>query len=93
MIVSPIRTARLDLVPFDPVGIRHLMVGQRKEAEHVLGLTVPQGFPTSEDVSGFLAIQLQRMEAFPDQRDWTARLMVTRDNEVTGHCGFTDRRS
>ena len=88
MSVSPIRTERLDLVSLEPDAIRHLMTGQRKEAERLLGLTVPHEFPTTEEVAGFLAIQLRRMEESPDRREWMARLMVARPAMIIGHCGF-----
>jgi len=55
----------------------------------VLGLTLPEEFPTDDDLEGFLPIQLNRMEAEPEQRAWMARLMVTTTNrEAAGHCGF-----
>jgi ribosomal-protein-alanine N-acetyltransferase len=54
----------------------------------VLGLQLPEEFPTADDVEGFLPIQLSRMEAEPDQRAWMARLMVTATEDVAGHCGF-----
>ena len=88
MSASPIRTERLDLVPLEPDVIRHLMTGQREAAERLLGLTLPQEFPTADDGAGFLAIQLRRMEESPDRRDWMARLMLARPAMVIGHCGF-----
>ena len=88
MLVSPIRTERLDLVAFDPAAILHLIKGEHDQAERVLGLALPQEFPDRDDIDGFLTIQLHRMEENPDRRDWTARLMVTHAQVVVGHCGF-----
>jgi len=88
MLVSPIRTERLELVAFDPAAILHLINGEHDQAERVLGLTLPEEFPDRGDIDGFLMIQLHRMEENPDRRDWTARLMVTHAQEVVGHCGF-----
>ena len=85
---SPIRTTRLDLVPLDPAAIRHLIAGDRAAAEHIVGHTLPPEFPTEDDLGGFLHIQLKRMEATPERRDWMARLMVSASNQVIGHCGF-----
>ena len=88
MRVNPIWTERLELIAFDPEAIRNLINGKREAAERVLGLTLPQEFPTTDEVHGFLAIQLRRMEESPDRRDWMARLMVTHEQQVIGHCGF-----
>ena len=83
-----IRTPRLELIPIDPAAIRRLLAGDRPAAERVVGYALPPEFPTDDDLSGFLPIQLQRMEAAPDRRDWMARLMVSDSKESVGHCGF-----
>lgn len=89
MSLEPISTARLELVALEPETIRHLIHGDRQKAEKVQGLRIPQEFPRHDDIDGFLAIQLQRMQASPDRREWMARLMVARaQEEVIGHCGF-----
>ena len=89
MSVKPIETERLELVALEPETIRHLIQGDRKKAEKAQGLSIPEEFPTRDDVDGFLSIQLHRMHASPGRRDWMARLMVTRGQlEVIGHCGF-----
>src|SRR6266550_4406045 len=85
---ATIRTTRLELIPIDPAVIRHLIAGDRGKAEGVLGLTLPPEFPTADDLAGFLPIQLHRMEATPDRRDWMARLIVSESNAAIGHCGF-----
>ena len=86
--VSPIRAARLELIPFDPRAIRALMDGGRIYAEVVLGAVLPAEFPSSEELDGFLAVQLQRMESAPKRRAWMARLMRSPSGEAVGHCGF-----
>ncbi len=83
-----IHTPRLDLVPIDPSAIQFLLKGERQDAEHAQGLTLPDTFPTPDELDGFLPIQLHRMRARPDRRGWTARFMVTRAGDVIGHCGF-----
>ncbi len=83
-----IRTARLELIPIDPVAIRHLIAGDRLAAERLVGYTLPPEFPTDDDIAGFLPIQLQRMEAAPDRRGWMAHLMVSNAQQTIGHCGF-----
>src|SRR5712691_795534 len=85
---TTISTARLQLIPIDPVVVSHLIAGHRREAEGVLGLLLPPEFPTDDDLAGFLPVQLHRMEAAPDRLDWMARLMVSESNEAIVHCGF-----
>jgi RimJ/RimL family protein N-acetyltransferase len=85
---TPIRTTRLDLIPLDPAALRHLIAGDRAAAQRILGLTLPPDFPTDDERAGFLPIQLHRMEASPQRRDWMARLIVSEPDGVIGHCGF-----
>jgi ribosomal-protein-alanine N-acetyltransferase len=87
--VAPITTPRLALVPLEPEAIRHLIAGDRAEAERVVGRTLPAEFPNSDDLEGFLPVQLSRMEAMPNRTEWMARLMIeSATGEVVGHCGF-----
>jgi RimJ/RimL family protein N-acetyltransferase len=88
MLVSAIHTARLELVAIDPTAIRYLIEGDRKAAEQVMGVTLPEEFPTEDDLAGFLQIQLHRMEKSPNRRAWMARLMLSTTKDPIGHCGF-----
>ena len=88
MKVQPIRTERLELVALAPEAIRDLIAGRRLEAERAAGLNLPAEFPTRDELSGFLPIQLRRMEAGPGKRQWMARVMVSARDGVVGHCGF-----
>ena len=84
-----IHTSRLDLVPLDPAAIKHLLEGRRAGAEALIGKTLPAEFPSTDELGGFLPIQLHRMLADPAKRGWTARLiMSTATGEVIGHAGF-----
>lgn len=83
-----IATKRLVLVPVHPAALRNLVAGDRPAAESILELTLPADFPTDNERKGFLSIQLTRMEASPERRDWMARLMVSERHGVVGHCGF-----
>jgi ribosomal-protein-alanine N-acetyltransferase len=86
---TTLRTARLELIHLDAGAIRHLIAGGRDAAEKVTGLRLPAEFPTEDERTGVLSVQLKRMEASPDRLDWTMRLMVTTSGrEVIGHCGF-----
>lgn len=54
-----------------------------------MGLQLRAQFPSEDERTGVLPVQLKRMEASPDRLDWTMRLMVTTSGrEVIGHCGF-----
>jgi RimJ/RimL family protein N-acetyltransferase len=86
---SVLRTARLELVPFPPEAIQHLLRGERTQASAIIGLELPEEFPSQQDLDGFLCIQLHRMLATPDGRGWTARLITTRKpRRLIGHAGF-----
>jgi len=88
--VATIHAPRLDLVPIAPEVIRLLVDGQRDQAQVVACIAFPGEFPTLDELSGFLPIQLQRMEAEPAQRGWMARFIVVREpgRQLAGHCGF-----
>ena len=86
--METLRTPRLELVPFDPEAIAQLINGDRAGAEGTIGGVLPIEFPTAGDLTGFLPIQLQRMQQSPDRREWMARLMVSNGREIVGHCGF-----
>jgi RimJ/RimL family protein N-acetyltransferase len=84
-----IRTPRLELVPFNPVAIRHLLQGHRAEAEARIGASLPEEFPSGDELGGFLTVQLHRMQAARSRREWMVRLMRSiATREVIGHCGF-----
>lgn len=87
--VSPIRTPRLELVAFEPDAIRALLDGDREHTEELIGMPLPEEFPTQDELDGFLTVQLHRMERATARRAWMARLMKrTHDNALIGHCGF-----
>lgn len=88
MKVAPIRTERLRLNAFPPEAIRQLIALDNVAAEKTLGLRLPHEFPNVDELTGFLPIQLRRMEAEPDRREWMARLMVSAGDGAVGHCGF-----
>jgi len=86
--VPPIRTERLELIAFPPKAISAVIAGTRDEAERLLRFRLPAEFPTADDLDGFLPVQLKRMEAEPDRRQWMARLIVGESEGAVGHCGF-----
>jgi RimJ/RimL family protein N-acetyltransferase len=85
----PIRTPRLDLVAIPPEAIEHLLAGNRAMAGTDFGVTLPDEFPTQDELDGFLPIQIARMRREPAERRWMARLMIEREaKQAIGHCGF-----
>ena len=89
-IATPIRTPRLSLVPLLEGTLAALVAGDRGAASRVQGLELPAGFPASDGSDDFfLRVQLERVRADPDHRDWCGRLMVRlADGAVVGRCGF-----
>jgi len=84
-----IRTPRLELIPLAPEVIEKLIAGDRVGAAAALGVTFPDEFPAPGEQHGFLPVQLERMEAAPQRRDWMARITVaSSDRSAIGHCGF-----
>ena len=77
-------------MPMDLEVLRALTERRRDDAQVIVGLAFPPEFPTFDDLSGFLPVQLHRMESQPTERDWMARFIVLREPEpqLAGHCGF-----
>ena len=86
--VATITTPRLELVPLAPDAIESLLGGNRAQAQKLMGHDLPDEFPSADDRAGFLPVQLHRMRQAPSRREWMARLIVTHDGDLVGHCGF-----
>ena len=89
-VATPIRTARLSLVPLLEETLAALVAGDREEASRAQGVELPAGFPAPDGSDAFfLSVQLERVRADPDHRDWCGRLMIRlSDGAVVGRCGF-----
>ena len=87
---TPIRTLRLSLVPLLEETLAALVAGDRHEASRLQGVELPAGFPAADGSDDFfLRVQLERVRADPDHRDWCGRLMIRlSDGAVVGRCGF-----
>jgi RimJ/RimL family protein N-acetyltransferase len=86
--VSPIRSARLDLVSVSPAVVRALLARRREEAERGLGVPLPEEF-LDDDLEGLLRLRLGQMEADPASQAWLVRALVLRDEgTIVGHAGF-----
>jgi RimJ/RimL family protein N-acetyltransferase len=89
-VATPIRTPRLSLVPLLEGTLAALVRGDREEASRAQGVELPEGFlaPDGSDAF-FLRVQLERVRADPDHRDWCGRLIIRlADGAVVGRCGF-----
>ena len=89
MLVSPIRSERLELVSLSPHFIDAILAGRRKEAERLAGPRLPEDWPDERDAR-WLRIRLEQMRTQPGWQEWLVRGMVLKDGERTmvGHLGF-----
>jgi len=83
-----IRSARLDLVPFTPEFLRASLDGNLVEAQQLLGVPLPAGWP---DIPDTYRRRLGQLEADPSLQPWLMRGMVLRStNCLIGRIGFHD---
>ena len=83
-----ITTDRLRLVPVPPEALRAFLERRRENGQALLGVAIPDEFPSPQD-DGFFEIQLKRMEEAPTDRDWMVRLMVLKSSPAAiGNIGF-----
>ena len=89
-VATPILTPRLSLVPLLEETLAALVAGDREEASRLQGVKLPAGFLAPDGADAFvLRVQLERVRADPDHRDWCGRLMIRHsDGAVVGRCGF-----
>jgi RimJ/RimL family protein N-acetyltransferase len=86
--VEPIRTRRLDLVPFSEAFMRATITSDRGLAERELGLPLPPNWDSR--LTGLFRFRLPQLEADPSVAPWLARAIVLREPErvVVGSAGF-----
>ncbi len=85
---APILTPRLRLVLLPLEAVAALLAGDRRTAERVVGLTIPEDFGVDAD-RYFLTLQKERLEELPERRAWMVRLMILRTTgTVIGSIGF-----
>ncbi|HEY7198431.1 MAG TPA: GNAT family N-acetyltransferase [Gaiellaceae bacterium] len=86
--VSPIASARLDLIALDADAVTALLEGRHEDAEVHIGATIPVGWPDDHDAR-FLRFRLDQLRDNPDLGPWFVRAVVLRSGrEMVGHAGF-----
>ena len=86
--VTPIASARLDLLSMSPEFIGALLDGDREEAATIIGIDLPDGWP-DDNTWGFLRMRLGQLQSEPDSQQWLGRALVERESRaMIGYAGF-----
>jgi ribosomal-protein-alanine N-acetyltransferase len=81
-----IHSDRLDLVTLTPAFLRASLDDDQVQAEMLMQLTLPPGWP---DCSDLLSLRLKQLEDEPTIEPWLLRAIVPRGSGVmVGHIGF-----
>jgi RimJ/RimL family protein N-acetyltransferase len=84
--MSSIETSRLELRPLSPPFLEAILAGRRDDAQSVLGLEVPEGWPDAHDY-GFLRLRLDQVTAEQEREPWLPRAIAA-GGAMVGHIGF-----
>jgi [ribosomal protein S5]-alanine N-acetyltransferase len=76
----------IELVPLTPEFIEAVLHGRRKEAAGLLGMELPDEFP-SEGEKGFLGLRLRQMREDVRFRTWCPHAVVL-GGQMIGHAGY-----
>ena len=89
MAVPPVHTNRLELVSLSPHVIDAILAGRPKEAEHLVGLRLPEDWPDEHDAR-LLRMRLGQLRSNPEWQEWLARAIVLRTTgrPMAGYIGF-----
>jgi [ribosomal protein S5]-alanine N-acetyltransferase len=84
-----IRSERLELAPMTAPFLDALLGGRREEAEELLRLRLPDGWPDDHDAR-FLRLRLDQLRRNADAERWLVRAVVLPDGDrpMVGHAGF-----
>jgi ribosomal-protein-alanine N-acetyltransferase len=83
---ATISTARLKLIPMTPDFLRASLAGDLLRAEHIIGLSLPEGWP---DAPSFLSLRLRQLEEDLSRQPWLVRAIGLRTSgAMIGHIGF-----
>src|SRR5262245_25299080 len=81
-----ISSARLDLIPMTPDFLRASLAGNVRQAEQIIGLSLPEHW---SDAPSFLSLRLKQLEDDPSLQPWLVRAMGLRHcGAMVGHIGF-----
>lgn len=81
-----IATQRLDLIPMTPDFLRASLAGDLRQAEQIIGLSLPKWWP---DCQSLLIRRLKQIEANPAHQPWLVRAIGLRSRgAMIGHIGF-----
>jgi ribosomal-protein-alanine N-acetyltransferase len=76
----------IELVPMTPEFVASLLAGRHEEAARLLGIEVPEEFP-SEGEKGFLGLRLRQMREDARFRTWCPHAIVL-GGQMIGHAGY-----
>jgi [ribosomal protein S5]-alanine N-acetyltransferase len=76
----------IQLVPMTPEFIEALLDGRREDAAELLGIELPDEFPT-EGEKGFLGLRLRQMREDERFKTWCPHAVVL-GSQMIGHAGF-----
>jgi ribosomal-protein-alanine N-acetyltransferase len=76
----------IELVPMTPRFLEAVLEGRRKEASALLGIEVPEEFP-SEGEKGFLGLRLRQMREDERFQTWCPHAIVL-GGQMIGHAGY-----
>jgi ribosomal-protein-alanine N-acetyltransferase len=91
---TPLRTARLELVPMTLAMVEAVMLGRRESSEHLARARMPERWPNHELIERAFPVSLDDLRAEPAARLWGARVMVAGvepDRRVVGSIVFHGR--
>jgi ribosomal-protein-alanine N-acetyltransferase len=91
---TPLRTARLELVPMTLAMVEAVMGGRRAESEVLALARMPERWPNRELIERAFPVSLDELRAEPAARLWGARVMVAgaaEDRRVVGSIVFHGR--
>jgi len=88
VLADPIRTKRLDLVPMTPEFLEASLLGDREQAELLIGASIPPTWPHGAP----LTRRLDQLREDPTLQPWLLRAMVLRSGPTLIGCiGFHAR--
>ncbi len=83
---SIISSPRLELIPMTPAFLRASLAGDLRQAEQIIGLSLPENWP---DYPRVLQLRLKQLEEDPTLEPWLLRAIALRSSgAMIGNIGF-----